>query len=132
MSRSIRPTFQMNTTTTDNQAEQTEKRIRIAEACGWKITQISVNEPNDDVSITPTGLELNPWRDVNVELPDYFNDLNAMADAEKTLDAAQRKVFVRVLNEGYGAEGSGLEDIFFLVNATAAQRAEAFLLTIAP
>ena len=71
------------------------------------------------------------WR----EIPDYLNDLNAMHEAEKTLDRA-------VLITEYGIEVlkviertkkisvDGEPNWGFLLQATAAQRAEAFLKTI--
>lgn len=61
--------------------------VRIAELMGWKITQLSVHEPNDDVSVTPPGLELNPWRDANVEIPDFTGSLDAIHDVEHLLDS---------------------------------------------
>lgn len=57
-------------------------------------------------------------------LPDYPNDLNAMHEAEKILQ--HYGVFVDKLAEIMRQPRQGI----MLVNATAAQRAEAFLRTI--
>ena len=53
--------------------------------------------------------------------PDYCNDLNAMHEAEKVLNKEQWVA--------YGRELSRL-NVFPMVHATAAQRAEAFLRTL--
>ncbi len=96
-----------------------EQRIKIAEVCGWK----------------PYGYryELN-WHEgwingakvVDV-LPDYIADLNAMHGAEMfciTIDDNRTFNFRCFLTKILGS------DIEFLVHATAAQRAEAFLRTL--
>lgn len=57
------------------------------------------------------------------DLPDYLNDLNAMHEVEKILTRGQIEIYCEHLNpENYG--------IWWGINATAAQRAEAFLKTI--
>lgn len=86
-----------------------DQRIAIAEACGWKSRLIEgERDPSQDSWTSP---------------PDYLNDLNAMHEAEKTLDYDQRSAFVVrlsvMMNNG-----------FEFCHATAAQRAEAFLRTI--
>jgi len=65
-----------------------------------------------------------PQKCVAASVPDYCNDLNAMHEAEKTLQ--HYGVFVDKLAEIMGQPRQGI----MLVNATAAQRAEAFLRTI--
>ncbi len=82
-----------------------EKRIRIAEACGE-----------------------------HDKLPDYFNDLNAMHDAVSILDYEQADEFEGHLY-GICVQANAEKDNpapyrFAVVNATAAQRAEAFGLTL--
>jgi hypothetical protein len=67
------------------------------------------------------------WVDFDV-LPDYLNDLNAMHEAEKMLSMGQLVQYGKLLNRmdlnfNYGY----VEQV---INATAAQRAEAFLKTI--
>jgi hypothetical protein len=60
---------------------------------------------------------------------DYCNDLNAMAEAEKTLSSAKEKMYFATLKEIVG-------DLIWhrttgkVYRATARQRAEAFLLTL--
>lgn len=63
--------------------------------------------------------------------PDYCNDLNAMHEAEKHLLKVKVEIFVENIREiVFDTEVSEEEFNFFLVHATAAQRAEAFLKTI--
>jgi hypothetical protein len=62
---------------------------------------------------------------VHAHVPDYCNDLNAMHEAEKVLQ--HYGAFVDVLAEVTKQPRQGI----MLVNATAAQRAQAFIKTIA-
>jgi hypothetical protein len=119
-----------------------EQNIRIAELCGWKITQVSVNESNDDVTFTPPGKEVDAWRDANVRLPDYCNSLDAMAQAEATLTEDQRCHYASAL---LSVQQGGIQEwepadtpdlywiemppsrTFKLLSAPAPQRAAAFL-----
>lgn len=116
-----------------------KQRIAIAEACGWK-------------HYGCTGCAQSPcacdeWihestDGVPSELPDYLNDLNAMHEAEKSLDVTQHLEFPMELRciiqrdcnkpECYipGAERSQLIADYWFYHATAAQRAEAFLRTL--
>lgn len=84
-----------------------EINIAIAEACGWKIC--------------PFGEPLQPktWRSA-LDLPDYCRDLNAMHEAEKTLNGTAMRVYEALLNPDDG----------FAIHANARQRAEAFIRTI--
>ena len=100
-------------------------RIKIAERCGWKRGQIkeySFVNSGDEIArerwFTPDGI---PTR----KLPDYPNDLNAMHEAIMALPDTVRLSFnhnlMNILHPN---------DAFILdrtINATAAQRAEAFL-----
>lgn len=109
-----------------------KQRVAIAEACGWK--RVSVYSWLGGVR-TPK-----QWVDFDV-LPDYLNDLNAMAEAEKAL---KEKGDYQLLNTYAGkvcdvldGEIKGRElacepDVigFEFLHATASQRAEAFLKTI--
>ena len=81
-----------------------QQRIAIAEACGWKT---GYRDPE-------------AWH----PLPDYLNDLNAMHEAEKTLTDKAHEEFRLNLYDVIG------DDSRLIVSSTAAQRAEAFLLTI--
>lgn len=99
-----------------------QQRIAIAEWCGWK----------------------HSWRDRRrdyeyqheSDLPDYLNDLNAMHEVEKKLDA--NKVVNMRLTYGSnlfrivcpGPSMSRQWETWVTLHATAAQRAEALLQTI--
>jgi len=91
-----------------------EQRIAIAEACGW--TKGYDWSRSDGIGV----------------LPDYLNDLNAMHEAEKTLDDDQDLEYSEclepVVKARWGANNSC--DMQRLRSATAAQRAEAFLRAI--
>lgn len=95
-----------------------QKRIKIVEACGWRYLD---SRPGYPRGIAKDG--------VTHELPDYFNDLNAMHEAEKVLTEKGVNTwwaYVDHLNRNnptpFGHETA--------VHATAAQRAEAFGLTL--
>ena len=106
--------------------QQQEKRIAIAEACGW------TPDPFGYYVKDPAGLAGPRYR--IDDLPDYLNDLNAMHEAEKVINRDRGewgapsewdiyKMYLRKLcPQPYGALGA--ED------ATAAQRAEAFGMTL--
>ena len=87
-----------------------EKRIKVAEACGWKkITQLD--------SGLHGWIELGPLE----ALPDYASSLDAMHEAEKVLTATQWPRYVTCLcglTRDRNGEG--------LTHTTAAQRFEAF------
>ncbi len=113
------------------------QRIAIAEACGWH----EIIRPCDDAyHYLPTdtlerlngkvgGIKSN-WVHVEnaVPIPDYLNDLNAMAEAEMSRvdmeDGRFIMLFREYLHTILGHDGS------LAIHATAAQRAEAFLRAI--
>jgi hypothetical protein len=115
-----------------------QQRIAIAEACGWtNIQQLDEVYPGGYVA------EAIWWQGEPPEgsplageqlIPDYVDDLNAMHEAEQFawgMDWKLRAIFVdhlaRALNPVHGYRmQSGVD----LLDATAAQRAEAFLRTI--
>lgn len=102
------------------------QRVAIAEACGWK----KAEPPN-----TPVWWKNGEWVSNVYDLPDYPNDLNAMHEAERVLEYWSG----RWIGEGSWAPEAymnHLQDIaegddWRFCCATAAQRAEAFLRTIA-
>lgn len=104
---------------------QEEKRVRIAEACGWESIW------KDDRK-NFRGFHLSHAADGKHRLiPDYFNDFNACYEMEEALrnDQFSYTAYWRALFKVVtGKEWSG--DIgyfhFAMVHATAAQRAEAF------
>lgn len=111
-----------------------EKRIKVAELCGWKNF-----EPNDNGTCDITEIGCG-WLGTNLEgfelcpVPDYLNDLNAMAEAETMLvdglgDLYNYHLWTVVRQD---SERLGVWDQIFVWKATAAQRAEAFVLTMEP
>ena len=87
--------------------------IAIAEVCGWKYEKNETHAPDGAF-----------WWSKKPEFPDYCNDLNAMHEAEKTMNNNDWWKFVEHLTNICGG-GTALG-----ISATATQRAEAFLRTI--
>jgi len=89
--------------------------IKIAEACGWR------HAPED--------VEEYPWQDREGEAykrpPDYYGDLNACHEMEKSLTANQCEVYDKLLLQQKG--DMGWVSSSYAWNATAPQRCEAFL-----
>lgn len=94
--------------------------IAIAEACGWKPAFLM-----RDMAGNPF-----PGQDIP---PDYCNDLNAMREAEKTLNYEQAELFEDKLCDICVTENEERDNPlpyrFAVAHATARQRAEAFLRT---
>mgnify|MGYP003656530614 CR=1 FL=1 len=117
--------------------KQQEKRIKIAEACGWSHIETDrqfanglTNQPNDGlIGISPINKKQNLLtRNCAWIIPDYFNDLNACHEIEKSIP---KEVFymmnlVKVMKET-GTLGVRSDKTY---RATATQRAEAFGLTL--
>lgn len=118
-----------------------EQRIAIAESVGWKLSMGTWYRPNF------TCLHIKrPCSDgdVNIYPPDYLNDLNAMHEVTSRMTVKQKCQFADYLYNNSGKDildYSGvyypgeyptidLECVFCVANATAAQRAEAYLKTI--
>lgn len=99
-----------------------DQRIVIAEACGW--TGMNSDEADDGFRD-----ENGVWHSVP---PDYLHDLNAMHEVWKSKIAFQDKLHLsfrnhlrRICERNKDTFGN-----WDTLNATAAQRAEAFLRTI--
>ena len=92
------------------------QRIAIAEACGWSY------EKNE--TYAPDGAF---WWSKNPEFPDYLNDLNAMHEAEKTLNPIQAAEYARMLTS---TAWQSEQPVFAPMTAKSDQRAEAFLKTL--
>ncbi len=120
-----------------------EKRIAIAVACGWRITEnpygLMWNDKIKKASLLPGGEaskeRLRTHGTDGVTIPDYLNDLNAMHEAEKMLRLNQfhyvaywRKLFKVVTGKDW--EGNIGSFGFELAHATASERADAFLKVI--
>ena len=97
-----------------------KQQIAIAEACGY------VRGKETEV----------PYRDIwthegqtfcDCDLPDYLNDLNAMREAWNTLNPVQQHTAINHLERMLNGP---CDTKLRVVNATASQRAEAFLRTI--
>lgn len=102
---------------------QEQKRIAIVEACDpWTTSNHE-------------GSKYRSWTDYVErvcgaidEVPDYFNDLNAMHEAEKVIlkNADAGYAYDYELNIEVGTFEDGVVNYMKLWHATAAQRAEAF------
>ncbi len=106
-----------------------EKRITIAEACGWKWDCLGIQSPSGDTHSRYAGDECD-GRDTLMEvLPRYTEDLNAMHEAEKIFDVdiqsfeSSRYVYSKFLYSIVPAEMQPFR-------STARQRADAFLMAI--
>lgn len=98
-----------------------EQRIAIAEACGWK------QRYSDEQWVKGSATQATP--------PDYCNSLDAMHEAEKVLTDDQQRSFRDYLltittNLTAWSDFDMGDDLQLMIDATASQRAEAFLKTI--
>jgi len=111
----------MNTHTDQMTPNKINKRIAIAcgwsTRSGWKLEFERWHEDPEHYWICPVTLD-------RCEPPDYYNDLNAMHEAERGMGNYQWWKFVSHLTDICGG-GTALG-----ISATAPQRAEAFLRTI--
>lgn len=116
------------------------KRIAIAKACGWtRCNCIDCGDKSDALWIPP-GIDTfghKDWCKSYLEPPDYLNDLNAMHEAEKVFShkntlgmGAQSAVYTKHLENTVSRTGFFAGWSWALLHATAAQRADAFLLTL--
>jgi len=114
---------------------QEEKRIRILIAIGWSLVNVyQWDESNPSVRL-PKQFHVDKYGVIH-NAPDMFCDLNAIHEAEKLLTETQFQTYLDWLDVSCGGElelsamidGSAFG--FGLVHATAAQRAEAFGLTL--
>lgn len=115
-----------------------EIRIAIAEKCGYKHEWLHGRKvPSQDFNL-PDGDSL-VWKTPDggyfgdeSGLPDYPNDLNAMHEAEKTLNPnEQNEYYEHSLREvtGYGLMSIRHQNTRKIVSADARQRCEALLRT---
>lgn len=99
-----------------------ERRIKIAELCGWWLYTTTVSgqrwyRNKFGVSVFEGAL------------PNYLNDLNAMAEAETILTMAKRFKYRGLLIK---AQADKTYPDIHSISASAVQRAEAFVLTMEP
>jgi hypothetical protein len=96
----------------------TEINQAIAEACGWTGVMYRV------VGVAPDFRELT--------VPDYGNDLNAISSPVSKLSSDDYRKFLNYLSSITGAGGQSItwRSCRKMIEASAAQRAEAFLRTL--
>lgn len=103
-----------------------EINIAIAKACGWTNFRPTVPKRG---SLIPRFTADPPYRGDRKIIPDYCNSLDAMHEAEKNLcNIVDMQPSDFIIYEGILMETCGRFEFHF--NATASQRAEAFLKTI--
>jgi hypothetical protein len=99
-----------------------EKRIKVAELCGWR--RGALRDDGSSWWAKPGCRGQYTWTAASI--PDYLNDLNAM---HKAVESLRHKSGPEWYDFGHHLScicGSTLN----CINATAAQRAEAFVLTM--
>ena len=119
--------------------KELEQRLAIAEACGW-VNCISPHADEyhflTDLELglamgAPVGRNCQLYSDgLHYAIPNYLNDLNAMHQAEKMLDARQLNNYENELTRLCNLTVATSMTSAFRWHATAAQRAEAFLHTL--
>ena len=110
-----------------------QQRIAIAEACGWRKGDLRLSWCHpDNWSMAKNG-SCEVWVSQD-KLPDFLHDLNAMHEAVSIFDYDQADQFEDHLCDICKRSNDEKENPapwrFAVVNATASQRAEAFLRTI--
>jgi hypothetical protein len=113
---------------------EVEQRLAIAEACGWNhVENLNTMAVNGIWYGYPPK---NPIINKKIELPQYLYDLNAMREAENTLNLIEQGDYWHELREVVTGFNSDQFDptneysCFDIANATALQRATAFLRVI--
>ena len=105
-----------------------QQRIAIAEACGWNFDPERTRQwkTRGKWVSGPKGV---PALAFAHNIPDYLSDLNAMHEAEETLQESQRVTYSNELYD-LAVEHQLKTGKWRYLSMTAAQRAEAFLRTI--
>jgi len=100
------------------------QRIAIAEACRWTWAEEEYTLYGFTCAMAMTRKRWTPPKGgkTTLDAPDYLNDLNAMHEATQSLTKDQLRWYRNLLIEMTGT--------FEAIDATAAERAEAFLRTI--
>jgi hypothetical protein len=107
--------------------------VKAAKLCGWKDVRVRIGPisgyPNERVvmGIAPENAGKRSNQGYRDEVPDYLNDYNATHEMEqilvrKSLVVRYKAELEQIINDRYGG----------WLTATAAQRAEAFVLTMEP
>ena len=116
----------------DKKMTPEQQQAVIAKACGWKgispeyLTGYAPWRPTPYSERVMGDLESIPLD----PLPDYLNDLNAMNDAEKVLTDNQRFDYGSALYRVVRTDIKDSKAAWWVLSATATQRAEAFLRTL--
>ena len=110
------------------------QRIAIARECGWTLHQYGDGGCLSGWrSPTGHGYRDSIWRTYynDDELPDYLNDLNALAEVEKLIENRnQKSEYVVALKGVIPGDGRGYVTEYMLATATPAQRAAACVKTL--
>lgn len=106
-----------------------QQRIKIAEACGWTNISLMPYGSGSGTYLVPKGYKDGIGPTI---IPHYLKDLNAMHEAEKTLEIGPLGLYLRILADQspYNGGHSWTFGYAKSITATAAQRAEAFLRTL--
>lgn len=99
-----------------------KQRIAIAEACGWRYSPYASVELKNEAILSWIRPGNADWQPECV--PDYLHDLNAMHEAIGCLTDGEYAEYSKLLIRMFGMTRPRYHD------ATAAQRAEAFLRTL--
>jgi hypothetical protein len=117
----------------------TDKEINraVAESVGWRLISVGCDGLTDVAWLPPGALEsITAFDACGSHPPDYSNDLNAMHEVvSKLLDGEPRDCFLRelqIVTQTWEKVDNDEDDdwLWHSVNATARQRAEAYLRTI--
>lgn len=116
-----------------------EKRIRIAELCGpWRFKEskdyvVIYEGDNTRLRYFRNAAAHDTRERLNIAgVPDYLNDLNAIEHEMPSLTHKQHLSFISHLAGVPWHAAWTMEQIFKVTHATAAQRADAFLLCLSP
>lgn len=108
-------------------------RIAVAEVMGWKLSPDRDRFGNQYYVLNEVYVKAGEFPISAKGLPNYPEDLNAMAEARKTLTKDQMEAYHDNLHEVTSRNHDGENDkvaTMLMVDATARQRAEAFLRTL--
>lgn len=122
--------------------DRNAQRIAIAEACGWKKVHWYSDNAGPDILSGDPPPTYKKRHKYDSAVPDYLDDLNAMHQVEMVLNREERRTYCAYLCASINEQATWmdwwsditdtdkLDAVFAAANATAAQRAEAFLKTI--
>ena len=113
--------------------DEKRQRIVIAEACGWKRSELSGKWCHPDNWAMAEGGSYEVWVGLD-KLPNYLHSLDAMHEVEKGLGHNSMAYINELLKmcdrQNENMSEPSVHPEWFIVHATAAKRAEAFLKTI--